>query len=203
MVARDLESRGIRDPLVLRAMGSVPREAFLPSGQADLAYSDRALPLSEGQTISQPYMVAAMTEALRLEPEDRVLEIGTGSGYQTAVLAEIAEEVFTVERLESLSEEARKTLDGIGYENVRFRVGDGSRGWPEEAPFDAVVVTAAAPGPPASLKEQVTSDGGRMVIPEGSRSLQELVRYTRDGDEWSREALMGCRFVPLLGAEGW
>lgn len=203
MVRRDLEGRGITDPRVLNAMGSVPREAFVPDRCASLAYRDRALPLSNGQTISQPYMVAAMTEALQVEPGDRVLEIGTGSGYQTAVLAEMAREVYTVERIDTLSEEARTVLEKLGYSNVRFRVGDGTLGWPEEAPFDAILVTAASPHVPESLLDQLEEDGGRLVIPVGSRGLQTLERIVRRGQETDTTELMGCRFVPLLGEEGW
>lgn len=203
MVQRDLEGRGITDPRVLDAMGSVPREAFVPERSASLAYRDRALPLSNGQTISQPYMVAAMTEALKLEPGDRVLEIGTGSGYQTAVLAEIAREVYTVERIDTLSEEAREVLERLGYSNVRFRVGDGTLGWPEEAPFDAILVTAASPDVPDSLVTQLEEAGGRLVIPVGSRGLQTLMRIVRQGEEFEATELMGCRFVPLVGEEGW
>ncbi len=203
MVRRDLEGRGITDPRVLEAMREVPREAFVPARCESVAYRDRALPISSGQTISQPYMVAAMTEALRLEPGDRVLEVGTGSGYQTAILAEIAAEVYTVERLSSLSEDARQTLEEGGYENIHFRVGDGTLGWPEKAPFDAIVVTAAAPEVPESLMEQLVDSGGRIVIPVGSRGLQTLQRITRNGEEQETDELMSCRFVPLLGEEGW
>lgn len=203
MVERDLEGRGISDPRVLEAMGSVPREAFVPPARSEQAYMDRALPLSEGQTISQPYMVAVMTEVLGVEPGDRVLEIGTGSGYQAAVLAEMGAEVYTIERLESLSEDARRTLEELGYGNVRFRVGDGTRGWPEEAPFDGILVTAAAPEPPDSLLRQLDEDGGRLVIPVGTRGTQDLTLYVRRGEEIRSETFMGCRFVPLLGEEGW
>ncbi len=203
MVERDLEGRGVRDPRVLDAMGRVPRERFLPPGRRDQAYADRALPLSEGQTISQPYIVAAMTEALEPGPEDRVLEIGTGSGYQAAVLAEIVAEVYTVERLESLSEQARRKLEELGYDNIRYRVGDGTEGWPEEAPFEGVLVTAAAPEAPPSLLDQLSDDGGRLVVPVGTKHLQELTRVTRRGNEYASENLMGCRFVPLVGKEGW
>lgn len=203
MVERQLRARGVRDPLVLDAMGAVPREAFLPSESRHLAYRDQAVPIGQGQTISQPYMVAAMTEALRPRPEDRVLEIGTGSGYQTAVLARIVAEVFTVERHEPLSEEARRILDGLGVDNVRYRVDDGSLGWPEEAPFDGILVTAGAPRVPDALKEQLSEDEGRLVIPVGPRATQELVRYVKEGTELVADHLMACRFVPLVGREGW
>lgn len=203
MVERQLKPRGIRDPLVLDAMGAVPREVFLPPERRHLAYSDQAVPIGQGQTISQPYMVAAMTEALRPRPGDRVLEVGTGSGYQTAVLAWIVSEVFTVERFEPLSEAARRILDGLDVDNVHYRVGDGSLGWPEEGPFDGILVTAGAPRVPDVLKEQVSDDGGRLVIPVGPRSTQELVRYVKEGTEIVAEHLMACRFVPLVGEEGW
>ena len=203
MVARQLRRRRIRDEDVLAAMGEVPRERFLPREQRAMAYQDRALPLTGGQTMSQPYMVAAMTEALELSPGRRVLEIGTGSGYQTAILARLAEEVFTVERLPGMAAAARALLRDSGYDNVRVRVGDGTLGWPEEAPFDAILVTAAAPAAPPSLLEQLSPDGGRMVIPVGSREAQNLVRVRRTRAGTTTEALMSCVFVPLLGTEGW
>lgn len=203
MVDRQLRARGIRDPLVLDAMGAVPREVFLPPEHRHLAYSDQAVPIGRGQTISQPYMVAAMTEALRPRPGDRVLEVGTGSGYQTAVLARIVSEVFTVERFEPLSEAARRILDRLDVENVHYRVGDGSLGWPGEDPFDGILVTAGAPRVPDVLKEQVSDDGGRLVIPVGPRGTQKLVRYVKEGTEIVAEHLMACRFVPLVGEEGW
>jgi len=203
MVERDLRGRGIRDEGVLRAMASVPREAFVPPDLRHLAYADRALPLASGQTISQPYIVAAMTEALAPEPGDRILEVGTGSGYQAAVLAEIVARVYSVERIERLADEARSTLERLGYENVRIRVGDGAKGWPDAAPFDGVIVTAAAPEIPPSLVEQLRSDGGRLVAPVGSKEVQDLLRVERRGEDVQTKILMGCRFVPLLGDEGW
>ncbi len=203
MVDRDLRGRGVRHEGVLAAMSAVPREAFLPPEMRHLAYEDRALPLSQGQTISQPYIVAAMTEALEPGPDDRVLEVGTGSGYQAAILAEIVARVYSVERLDDLADEARRTLERLGYDNVRIRVGDGTRGWPEEAPFDGIVITAAAPDVPPSLQRQLSEDGGRLVAPVGSRTMQDLVRMVREGEEFRSEVLMGCRFVPLLGEEGW
>lgn len=203
MVERQLRGRGIRDPRVLDAMLAVPREAFLPPGRQDLAYRDQAVPIGRGQTISQPYMVAAMSQALEVTPDDRVLEVGTGSGYQTAVLAELAREVYTVERIEALAEDARSALEELGYRNVRFRVGDGTRGWPEEAPFHAILVTAGAPEAPDSLKDQLDPDGGRLVIPVGPRTQQDLYRYERSGTEITSTRLMACRFVPLVGEEGW
>lgn len=203
MVERQLQSRGIDDEGVLEAMRAIPRHRFLPPDRVGQSYLDRALPLREGQTISQPYMVAAMTQAMALEPECRVLEIGTGSGYQTAILAALSETVYTIERLPSLTDMARETLASLGVENVRFRTGDGSVGWPEEAPFDAIIVTAGAPAPPESLKAQLSPDGGRLVIPVGDQEIQTLYRFTRVGSEVTAESYMACRFVPLLGEEGW
>ena len=203
MVESQLKARGILNPPVLEAMASVPREDFLPEDRRSWAYRDRAVPLGLGQTVSQPYIVAAMTEALRLGPEDRVLEVGTGSGYQTAVLSSIASVVFSFERLGDLQSEAEERLSALGISNVRFRVGDGSLGWPDEAPFDAVIVTAGAPSVPPALKQQMTEEGGRLVIPVGSRHEQSLIRYTRTGNEYVTERLMNCAFVPLVGSEGW
>ncbi len=203
MVEKQLRARGIRSEAVLDAMGQVPREWFLPPGQQHLAYRDQAVPLSQGQTVSQPYMVAVMTEALQLLPGDRVLEIGTGSGYQTAVLCRLAAEVFTVERIPELADEAQAILQELGHANVHFLVGDGTLGWPDEAPFDAILVTAGAPDAPTSLKSQLAEDGGRLVVPVGDRYIQELIRITRHGNRFDSEDLLACRFVPLLGAEGW
>ncbi len=203
MVEEQLRSRGIRNHRVLDAMGRVPREDFLPSTLARAAYDDRAVPIDEGQTLSQPYMVAAMTEALEPGPTDRVLEIGTGSGYQAAVLSLLVSEVFSLERIASLAEGARKRLNDLGYSNVRVRTGDGSLGWPEEAPFDGIIVTAAAPEPPRSLLSQLSEVGGRLVVPVGTRTEQDLLRVRREGDELETDTLLGCRFVPLLGEEGW
>lgn len=203
MLRDQLEARGIRDPRVLDAMAAVPRERFLPPGLRHLAYEDQAVPLARGQTVSQPYMVAAMTEALEPEPGARILEVGTGSGYQAAVLAAIGAEVYSVERLPELAREAEDRLRALGFEKVYLRVGDGTLGWPDEAPFDGVLVTAAAPRIPRMLKEQLSPEGGRMVIPVGDRLLQDLVRLTRHGNEYEREVLFGCRFVPLVGEEGW
>ena len=203
MVEEQLVARGVHDPRVLDAMGRVPREAFVPERDRALAYADRALPLEEGQTVSQPLVVATMTEALAPRPDDRVLEIGTGSGYQTAVLARLVAEVYTVERLPALQEHARAVLDGLGVANVAFLAGDGTLGWPEHAPYDGIVVTAAAPSVPEPLKEQLDEDGGRLVVPVGTRELQELVRVVREGTTWRSEPLMHVRFVPLVGEAGW
>jgi protein-L-isoaspartate(D-aspartate) O-methyltransferase len=204
MVELQLAGRGIRDPAVLAAMRKIPRECFVSTAQADAAYDDGPLPIGEGQTISQPYVVAVMTQALRLHPGDRVLEIGTGSGYAAAVLAVIAAEVYTVERIESLAERARRRLAELGYTNVHVRYGDGSLGWPEHAPYDAIVVTAGGPEVPRSLLRQMAV-GGRLVMPVGPvPRFQRLVRVTRTEEEtWDREALEEVAFVPLIGAEGW
>jgi protein-L-isoaspartate(D-aspartate) O-methyltransferase len=196
--------RGVRDPAVLAAMRKVPREHFVAGDRAHRAYDDTPLPIGEGQTISQPYIVAAMTEALRLRPRDRVLEIGTGSGYAAAVLAVIAAEVYTVERLERLAESARRRLEELGFANVHVRHGDGSLGWPEHAPYDAIVVTAGGPDVPHSLLRQMAV-GGRLVMPVGPTTRsQRLVRVVRTGEEtYDRERLEDVAFVPLIGAEGW
>ena len=203
MVEEQLRARGIRSTEVLRVMGEVPREHFLPMGRKGEAYQDRALPLSQGQTISQPYMVAVMTEALELSGEDRVLEIGTGSGYQTAVLARMAREVFTVERIPELIDQAREHLEALKVANVTFSAGDGSRGWPEMSPFDAILVTAGAPRVPEALKEQLSPERGTLVIPVGDRMVQELTRVIREGNTYVEEHLLSCRFVPLVGSQGW
>lgn len=203
MVERQLRARGIENARVLEAMGAVPRERFLPEEQASTAYQDAAIPISEGQTLSQPYMVAAMTEALDPKPDERILEIGTGSGYQTAVLSRLAREVFTIEFLPRLAQAANEVLGALGCANVRSRVGDGSLGWPEEAPFDGILVTAGAPSLPGALRNQVSPRGGRIVIPIGPRTMQTLYRFVRWGNELEGMALLDCRFVPLVGEEGW
>ncbi len=204
MVREQLESRGIRDPAVLAAMREVPREEFVPRELREAAYDDNPLPIGEGQTISQPYMVAYMSEALELSPAHRVLEIGTGSGYAAAVLSRIVGQVYTVERLTGLAESARRRLDRLGYDNVRVEEGDGSLGLPEWAPYDAIVVTAGAPGVPKPLAEQLAI-GGRLVMPVGATPyFQILVRLRRTGEsEYREEELFEVRFVPLIGAAGW
>ena len=203
MVEHDLRQRGIRDPHVLDTMAAVPRHLFVPPDERSHSYEDRALPLEVGQTISQPYIVALMTEALQVRPGDRVLEVGTGSGYQTAVLARLAALVFTVERIGELHTTARTVLGKLAVDEVFFHVGDGSCGWVEHAPYDRILVSAGAPEVPEALKAQLSSDGGRMVIPVGDTDLQELVVVTRIGDVFKSETLIGCRFVPLVGDEGW
>ncbi len=202
MVETQLVARGVCDPEVLRALGRVPRHLFVDQALRDRAYSDSALPIGHGQTISQPLMVAAMTQALQLEGGEKVLEIGTGSGYQTAVLAEIAERVFSVERLAALYRRARALLDKLGYHRVVLRHGDGTLGWRDHAPYDAVVVTAGAPHVPAELLDQLVT-GGRLVIPVGDRRQQSLLRITRHADGDRCEELGGCVFVSLVGSDGW
>jgi protein-L-isoaspartate(D-aspartate) O-methyltransferase len=196
MTETQIRARGVRDPRVLAAMAKVPRHLFVPEHLRGRAYADEPLPIGEGQTISQPYIVAYMTEALGLRGGERILEIGTGSGYQTAVLAECGGKVWTVEILERLSRHARAVLDGLGYAGVHYRVGDGWAGWPEEAPFDAVIVTAAAAEMPAALEDQLAV-GGRMVVPVGT-ALQELVLVRRRKSGLTRERLLAVRFVPLI-----
>jgi protein-L-isoaspartate(D-aspartate) O-methyltransferase len=202
MVERDLAARDITDRRVLEAMGRIPRERFVWERDLSQAYADRPLRIGEGQTISQPYMVALMTQLLRLEGRERVLEIGTGSGYQTAVLAELAREVYTVERLAALSESAGARLKELGYMNVRFLVGDGTLGWEEHAPYDAVIVTAGAPSVPESLRREL-APGGRLVCPVGSRDSQRLEVVRRTPDGFATEGSIDCIFVRLVGAEGW
>jgi len=202
MVSEQLERRGIRDPRVLQAVGKVSRHLFVEEALVGRAYGDHPLPIGEGQTISQPYMVALMTEALELAGHERVLEIGTGSGYQTAVLAELCGKVFTVERLKSLSDRAMRRLDRLGYYNVLARVGDGSLGWRDEAPFDAVLVTAGAPDVPLALVEQLAVKG-RLVVPVGDLHTQVLRKGVREdtGMQWTE--LGGCVFVKLVGQQAW
>ena len=203
MVRGQLRSRGIGDSRVLDAMSTVPREHFVPPSRRPRAYTDHALPISHGQTISQPYMVAVMTQALGLLGPERVLEVGTGSGYQCAVLAELCSEVWSVERVPELAEQATALLEDLGYANVHVCVADGSLGLPEEAPFDAILVTAGAPAVPAALLDQLHEDGARLVIPVGERDVQHVLRVTRSGTEFTTERMTACRFVPLVGAEGW
>lgn len=204
MVERDIAPRGVRDALVLEAMGKVPRELFLPESLREFAYEDLPLPIASEQTISQPYIVAFMAEALMLKGGEKILEIGAGSGYAAAVLSEIAADVYTVERHGQLAEQAASTLADLGYDNVHVLLGDGTRGWPEHAPYDAIVVAAGGPRVPEALKQQLKI-GGRLVIPLGSdQSAQELVRLTRiSNDEYRSEDIADVRFVPLIGEEGW
>jgi protein-L-isoaspartate(D-aspartate) O-methyltransferase len=202
MVEEQLRSRGIRDPRVLAAMGKVPREEFIASEDLRDAYGDHPLPIGGGQTVSQPYIVAAMVEELDLRPTDRVLEVGTGTGYQAAILAELAAEVWTIERHEELASKAREILVRLGYANVHVVHGDGSLGLPEQAPFDKILVAAAAPRIPQSLVAQL-NEGGRLVVPVGSRTEQQVHTVHKDGGEIFVTTHDLCRFVPLVGAEGW
>ena len=204
MVERQIAARGVHDPRVLAAMRKVPREAFLPEPMRDLAYEDAPVPIAAEQTMSQPYIVALMVEALLLQGGDNVLEIGAGSGYAAAVLAEIAGHVTTVERIAALADAAAARLAALGYGDVDVHCGDGTRGWPAAAPYDAIVVAAGGPQVPESLKAQLKI-GGRLVMPVGAdQHAQQLVRLTRLGEaDFKREHLGDVRFVPLLGAEGW
>ena len=197
-----LKDEGIKSQKVLNAILKVPRHMFVPQEYLDLSYENEALPIGYGQTISQPYIVALMTEALDLQGNEKVLEIGTGSGYQTAVLAELALEVYTIERIEELLEEAKKRLRLLGYSNIYFKLGDGTLGWEEFAPYDRIIVTAASYEIPEPLKEQL-KDGGIMVIPIGGRDFQYLYRITKKGDNFYKENLGSVRFVPLKGEYGW
>jgi protein-L-isoaspartate(D-aspartate) O-methyltransferase len=203
MVAKQLRRRGISDERVLRAMSTIPREMFVSDGQRGTAYADEALPIPAGQTISQPYMVARMTELLAPVPGDRVLEIGTGSGYQTAILAILGAAIVSIERQSELAVTARERLARLGLgAAVEIRVGDGSIGDPAGAPFDGIVVTAAAPSIPAALREQLSPTGGRLVIPVGDRGRQELMLVVRNGDDWTERDEGPCVFVPLVGEAG-
>lgn len=204
MLHQHLAARGITDEAVLKAMWEVPREAFLPPGMELFAYDDGPLPIAEGQTISQPYIVAYMIEAMELTGDERVLEIGTGSGYAAAVLSRCAAEVFTVERIPSLARGARIKLESLGYRNVTVHLGDGTLGWREDAPYDAIVVTAGAPEVPKELVHQL-APGGRLVIPVGpTQHLQDLIRVRRlPSGELRHEMLCPVRFVPLIGEQGW
>lgn len=199
MVSQQLVARGIADQRVLRAMSQVPRHAFVPASLRELGYADRPLPIGHEQTISQPYIVAFMTEALRPEPTDRVLEIGTGSGYQAAVLAELVAQVYTVEIVKPLGERASEDLARLGYRNVHVRMGDGFEGWPEQAPFDAVIVTCSPERVPQPLLEQL-KDGGRMIIPVGSQVHgQELHVLEKHGARIEPRTVLSVRFVPMMG----
>jgi protein-L-isoaspartate(D-aspartate) O-methyltransferase len=205
MVDSQIRARGIRDSRLLKVMEKIPRHLFVDEALREQAYNDNPLPIDAGQTISQPYIVALMTEALELSGGEKVLELGTGSGYQTAILAELAERVFSIERIASLASGARKILDSLNYFNVAIRVGDGTYGWKGESPFDAIIVTAGAPTIPHTLVEQLTV-GGRLVIPIGGRHSQIMMRVTRlseDVKDVKKDTLGGCRFVDLIGDHGW
>jgi len=202
MVKNQLASRGIADEGVLQAMGKTPRHLFISEALAGEAYNDHPVPIGEKQTISQPYIVALMTEALELQGKENTLEIGTGSGYQTAILAELSSRVYTIERIKSLLVDARKLLAQLGYSNILFKAFDGTLGWKEYAPFDAIMITAGAPSLPEPLIDQL-ADNGRMVIPVGDRYTQELIKVTKKGENLEQESLGGCRFVNLIGIHGW
>jgi protein-L-isoaspartate(D-aspartate) O-methyltransferase len=202
MVKNQLISRGISDRRVLEAMGKIHRHLFVEEGLVGEAYNDHPLPIGHKQTISQPYIVALMTEALELEGTEKVLEIGTGSGYQTAILAELSKAVYTIERIEPLLDKSKQLLRELGYTNIQFKVSDGTIGWEEFAPYDAIVVTAGAPKAPRPLLDQL-ADGGRLVIPIGNRHSQDLIRVKRDKDRLQEKDLGGCRFVDLIGNHGW
>ncbi len=202
MIQQQLRSRGITDERVLQAMATVPREAFVGEGMVMQAYQDSPLPIGEGQTISQPYIVALMTEALRLSGKEKVLEVGTGSGYQAAILSLLASQVCTIERIPSLIKRARDVLEKLGYRNVVVRQGDGTLGWREFAPYDGIIVTAFGPEVPPALVDQLAV-GGRLVMPVGGQGVQDLVLLEKTRDGVTRSSLGGVRFVPLVGRFGW
>lgn len=204
MIEAHLVGRGVRDQNVLDAMRWVPREVFVQPGYEEFAYDDGPLPIGEGQTISQPYIVAMMIEAAKIKPSDRVLEVGAGSGYAAAVISRIADRVHAIERHPSLVEAARARIERLGYDNIELRIGDGTLGWPEAAPFDAILVAASGPQVPQALKDQLAT-GGRLVMPVGDvQSVQSMRTLTRKGErDWDEEDLGAVAFVPLVGAEGW
>lgn len=202
MIERQIQRRGVRDPNVLHAMATIPRELFVPPTERKSSYDDHALPIEFGQTISQPYIVAYMSELLSVTPDSNVLEIGTGSGYQTAVLARLARTVHTVERLDALRERAARIIAEMQAVNIVFHAGDGSVGLPEFAPFDRIIVTAAAPRIPPPLIDQL-ADGGRLVIPVGGDAEQTIVLVIREGSRTIETPMLACRFVKLVGKEGW
>ena len=202
MVDEQLIPRGIKDPRVLSAMRRVPRHIFVGEAALEHAYGDHAIAIGEGQTISQPYMVGVMTEALDLHGDETVLEVGTGSGYQAAVLAELVMHVYSIERIAELAVRARRLLDGLGYQNISIKVFNGTLGWKEESPFDRIIVTAGAPEVPAALVEQL-AEGGRLIIPVGDRYSQMLTRVGKKAGEIIKTELFPCVFVPLIGEHGW
>ena len=202
MVKNQLIPRGINDERVLQVMGKIPRHLFIEEALAGEAYNDHPVPIGEKQTISQPYIVALMTEALELKGNEKTLEIGTGSGYQTAILAELSSRVYTIERIKSLLVNARELLAQLGYNNILFKAFDGTLGWKEYAPFDAIMVTAGSPSLPKPLIDQL-ADNGRIIIPVGDRYSQELIKVIRKEEGLKQESLGGCRFVNLIGVHGW
>ena len=202
MVEQQLVGRGITDERVLQVMREVPRHQFVPEDLWDMAYRDTPLPIGYGQTISQPYIVAYMTQMLHLTPDDRVLEVGTGSGYQVAILSRLAERVYTIERVKELATKAEQVVKDLGYDNIVFRVGDGGYGWPEAAPFDAIIITAAAPEVPQPLVDQLAT-GAPLLAPIGPAGYQELIRLTKQDERTQVENLVPVAFVPLVGEHGW
>jgi len=202
MVRNQIEARGIKDPGVLAAFRKVPRHLFVSEALRDQAYGDYPLPIGEQQTISQPYIVAEMTQALELKKDDRVLEIGTGSGYQAAILAQIVYRVYTIERIRSLHMQARNLFDRLHYHNIVTRYADGTKGWQQESPFNAIIVTAGAPEIPDLLVNQLVP-GGRLVVPVGNQHTQELIKINRINNNFQQTNLGGCRFVKLVGEHGW
>ncbi len=202
MVEQHIIARGVEDQRVIQAMLQVPRHCFVEPGLHSHAYGDGSLPIGEKQTISQPYIVAVMTAALGLNGSERILEIGTGSGYQTAILAKLAKRVYSVERIASLASRARRILDHLNLYNINIKIGDGTVGWKEQAPFDGILVAAGGPEVPEAYLQQLDI-GGRLVMPVGDRDTQVLVRYTRTEHGYVKESLMDCRFVPLIGQSGW
>ncbi len=202
MVARQIRDRGVRSPAVLEAMLAVPRHEFVSPSHWSEAYDDKPVQIGNAQTISQPYIVAAMAEALALKPTDRVLEIGCGSGYQAAVLSHLAREVVAVEFISSLADSARSRLARLGYRNITVAMADGSVGWPSSAPYDAIIVSAAAPAVPAPLIEQL-AESGRLVLPVGDAGEQDLVLFVKKDGRATQQILFPCRFVPLVGQNGW
>lgn len=203
MVAQQLIPRGIHDPKVLQAMRKVPRHLFVDEALYDQAYGDYPLPIGWGQTISQPYVVALMTQELELKGDEKVLEIGTGSGYQAAILAEIVKKVYSIERVSALIPRTKKILSELGYNNIFIRVDDGTFGWEKEAPFDAIIVTAASPDIPQPLIKQLSDNGGRLVIPVGDEYSQDLIKVTKINGKIKKENKGGVRFVKLIGEHGW
>jgi protein-L-isoaspartate(D-aspartate) O-methyltransferase len=203
MVESQIISRGIKDIRIINAMKKVPRHLFLDEALRSQAYEDYPAPIGEKQTISQPYIVALMTELLQLKGNEKILEIGTGSGYQTAVLAELVDQVFSIERIPALAKRARKLLDELKYTNIVITIDDGTLGWREHSPYDGIIVTAAAPYPPSTLLEQLKT-GSKLVIPVGAESVQDLLVYTKDDKgDYNKESYGGCRFVKLIGNQGW
>ncbi|HEY5532105.1 MAG TPA: protein-L-isoaspartate(D-aspartate) O-methyltransferase [Candidatus Anoxymicrobiaceae bacterium] len=202
MVEHQIKARGVHDPRVLEAMRRIPRHLFVPEPNKPRAYEDKPLPVGEGQTISQPYIVGWMTELLRLDGHETVLEIGTGTGYQAAILGILARKVYTMERLEPLAKSARRRLEKLGFKNIEVTVGDGSKGFPEHAPYHGIIVTAGSPQVPQALVEQL-ADGGRLVIPVGTSSMQMLTIVEKHGDTISSTEKGSCVFVPLVGKYGW